>query len=127
MRVPALVLAVWTFATWGTRVRNIAGDDDLGAGARAVALLVALAFVLGATAVIVALVRRSERFVLLASLLAAGTLVYWPVRLVQIATRDHSAAFVAVHVVLGVLGMLLAGWTLRARMARSRPGMLPVG
>jgi hypothetical protein len=127
MRGAASALAAWTFVTWGTRVRNIVGDDELGGGARVVALGVAGAFAVAGAAVLVAALRRSPLLGPLAVALAAATLVYWPVRLVQIATRDHSGSFVAVHVALGAVAMGLAVWTWRSRTVRRRAGVLHAG
>jgi hypothetical protein len=124
MRRPALVLAVWTLFVWATRIRNALGDGELGGKSKALALSVAGAFTLGAIAVIVALVRRAPLSAVVATLCAA-TAVYWPVRIVQISTRGHSAAFVTVHAVLGLVSIALAAWAWPYQARTRRAGLLP--
>jgi hypothetical protein len=55
---------------------------------------------------------------------AGVTIVYWPVRVVQIAFADHDAAFVVVHAVLGVVSVALALWAWSGAGAR-RPKRAP--
>jgi hypothetical protein len=107
--VAALVFAGWTAFMWATRIRNAFGDDDLSAGDRTLAVGVALAFTLGALAVVLAALRR-RWLDLTVRVLAAATVVYWPVRVVQIVLADHGAAFTLVHAVLGVVSVALALW-----------------
>jgi hypothetical protein len=58
--------------------------------------------------------------------LAGVTMVYWPIRVVQIATNDHGAAFVVVHAVLGVISVGLALWAWAQATAR-RPRKAAAG
>ena len=121
----ALAFAAWTLFMWGTRIRNAFGDDDLSGGDKALALGVALAFTLGALAVGIAALRRRGQD-LPVKVLAAVTVVYWPVRVVQIVLADHGVAFTLVHAVLGVVSVALALWawpgTGRMGMAGNPPG-----
>src|SRR5690606_32427973 len=95
-RIPALVLAGWTLFVWATRIRNALGDDDLGGGELAIALLTSIAFTALALAAAVAAWRR-RHLTLAVRVLAVVNIVYWPVRVVQIALADHDLGFVLVH------------------------------
>lgn len=130
MRPPALPVAAsafagWTVFMWGTRIRNAFENDDLSGSEKALAVGVALAFTLGALAVGCAVLRRRGAD-LAVKVLAAVTVVYWPVRVVQIVLADHGAAFTLVHAVLGVVSVALAVWawpgTGRVGMAGNPPG-----
>ena len=46
---PALILAVWTFLVWTTRIRNIWTDDDLTTGGQLWRTGLALVFTIFAT------------------------------------------------------------------------------
>jgi hypothetical protein len=119
------VLAGWTLFVWATRIRNAAADDDLSAGHKAWAITVAAAFTLGGLAVLVAAIRR-DRLVAAVRALGAVAVVYWPIRIVQIALADHSATFVAVHAVLGVVSVGLALWA-GSRTSAGRPSKVTTG
>jgi hypothetical protein len=60
------------------------------------------------------IVRRADRLRPLVALLALWTTVVWVVRSVQIATDHHSAGFVAVHIGLGVVSIVLGAIAVRA-------------
>jgi hypothetical protein len=104
-------LVAWTVLIWATRVRNILEDGGSVPELLVPALLVVLA--------VAALVDRSRALFLL----VAATVAVWAVRVPLIVTRDHSAAFVAVHVVLAVVSVSLAALALRE--ARRAPGRVP--
>ena len=108
---------------WGTRIRNAVGDDELSGGETAFAVGVALAFTLGALAVGFAALRR-RGLDLAVKVLAAVTVVYWPVRVVQIVLADHGAAFTLVHALLGFVSVALAVWAWPGsrRVAAGRQG-----
>jgi hypothetical protein len=114
-RRTALLLAAWTLFVWITRARNALGDDDLSTAGQAGALALSASFVVLAGLVLDATVRHGERRAALVALLALWTVVVWPVRVVQIATADHGAGFVVVHVALGVISMALAVLAVRAQ------------
>jgi hypothetical protein len=103
------VFAGWTLFCWATRIRNALGDDDLSGGGKAWAVTVATAFTVGGLAVLVA-ARRRWHLAAVVRVVAAVTVVYWPVRVIQIAFADHDAAFVVVHAVLGAVSVALALW-----------------
>jgi hypothetical protein len=97
LRLPSVQLSLWTFFIWGVRIRN--ADGSVGA--------IALSLLLIGLAVIV-LATRSNGFAVV--VLAGITIVVWLVRIVDIALlSDHAAGFKAVHVVLGLVSLVLAG------------------
>ncbi len=114
-RRTAVLLAAWTLFVWLTRVRNAVGDDDLGNTGKAGALVLSASFVVLACLVLDATVRHGDRRGALVALLGLWTLVVWPVRVGQIATADHGAGFVVVHVALGVLSVAFAVLAVRAQ------------
>lgn len=116
-RTPALVLAGWTLFIWATRIRNTFTDDDLDGGALAIALVTSIAFTALALAVLVAAWRR-QHLTLAVRVLAAVSIVYWPVRAVQIALADHDLGFVLVHAALGVVSVVLSVWAWTGRLRR---------
>jgi hypothetical protein len=125
LRTSAFSLAGWSVFVWATRIRNALGQDDLSTGGKAVAVGVASAFTVGGIALLVAALRRAQ-LVAAVRVLAAVTIVYWPIRVVQIVLADHGAAFVAVHVALGVISVGLALWAW-ARSVAARPGTVRTG
>lgn len=100
--IAAYVLAVWTVAIWGLRVRNAVADDESALSYVAPALLLLLA--------VLTLV-RPRRW---APLLAIVSIVAWLVRVPVLVTNDHGAAFVAVHVGLAVVTWVLAALVIRS-------------
>jgi hypothetical protein len=120
------VLAAWSVFVWATRIRNALADDELGTGAKTVAVITAVVFTAGGLAVGIAALRRHGQLRPMVAALAVVTAVYWPVRIVQIVARDHSLGFTLVHAALGAVSVALALWAWPARRARVRPaGLLP--
>jgi hypothetical protein len=120
-------LAGWTLFVWATRIRNALSDDDLSGGSKVVAVTTATLFTLGGLAVLIAAIRR-QHLVTAVRALAGFTIVYWPVRVVQIIAADHGAAFTLVHTVLGVVSVALAVWAWTSVAAHRAPrpaGVLP--
>jgi hypothetical protein len=111
--------AAWTLFIWGSRVRNALDDDELSGGGLARALVTALTFVVVAAVVLVADNRRPGSIDRALGGVALATTGYWALRMVFIAAGDHSAGFVVVHLVLGVVSAGLAGaaWRVRRRAA----------
>jgi uncharacterized membrane protein YhaH (DUF805 family) len=114
-------LVAWTVFVWANRIANTLSGDE-STTARVVSFVTAAVFLVLAVAAAVVLVTRRHRAidrtgagVLLA--LAALSIVYWPIRMVQIAFGGHSVGFVAVHLMLGVVAVALA-WPV-ARAART--------
>lgn len=101
-----IVLVAWTLFVWGGRLRNlIRGDEDAPVSFVLAALFCTLA------AVVVGswfLARQRHRPVVIT--LAAVTAAVWVVRGVQIALADHDLGFIAVHTVLALVSIGLAGF-----------------
>ena len=108
-----LALVVWTFFVWTTRINNIVLDDALDGGQKLVRVALALSFTLLAVAVVVALVQRRGWLRPAVLVLAVWTVGVWVVRAVSIGLGDHDAAFIAVHLVLAVVSVVLAGLATR--------------
>ena len=106
-------LCVWTFVVWTTRIGNIWNDDALTGSEKWGRTALALSFTLLALAVVVALVRRAAWLRSAVVVLAAWTTAVWVVRAVGIATGDHEAAFIAVHLVLAVVSIGLSTLAVR--------------
>jgi hypothetical protein len=121
-RLPAtLALCVWTLLVWTTRIGNIWGDDDLSTGEKWGRTGLAASFTVLALAVLVAVVRRGPWRGLAVKALAGWTIAVWLVRSIGIATGEHDAAFITVHLVLAVVSIALSVLALRedARASRS--------
>lgn len=113
-RQPAvLALVAWTFVVWTTRIGNIWGDDGLTSGEKWGRTGLALSFTLLALATVWALWRRAAWLRASVLGLAAWTVAVWAVRAVGIATGDHEAAFIAVHLVLALVSFALSAWAAR--------------
>lgn len=97
--------AVWIVFVWTTRLRNADGEV-----APTVLSLVCLA---GAAVLVVAAVRGGGWTRAAVPIVITHGLI-WLVRGVQIAGSDHPAAFIAVHLVLAVISILLSVALVRA-------------
>lgn len=107
----------WTLFVWGiVRVRNILGDDALSVAERNKALLLSASFWIPAVVLAVAVVTTLVQKATLGAVTRAGLLalagwsvLVWIFRIIGIAfTSDRGFAFIAVHVVLGVISIVLA-------------------
>lgn len=119
---PRIVVALvaWTFLVWTTRISNVWGDDDLTDGEKWGRTGLAMSFTVLGVAVAVALWRRAAWLRPAVVVLAGWTSAVWIVRAFGIATGDHEAAFVAVHVVLAVVSIMLSALAVRAVGASTR-------
>lgn len=104
---------------WTTRLRNAAGEVW--------PTLLSMLCLAGAAALVVAAVRGGRWTRAVAPIVTAHGLI-WAVRGVQIAGGDHSAAFIAVHLVLAVISIVLSVALVRAmrkalpwNMTRAKP------
>jgi hypothetical protein len=114
VRRPAVVaLAVWTFFVWTTRINNIVGDDALDGGQKAARVVLAVSFTALVALVVVALAQRADWLRPAVMTLAVWTVGVWSVRAVAIGLGDHDAAFIAVHLALAVVSVVLAGLAVR--------------
>jgi hypothetical protein len=108
-RLPATIaLVVWTLLVWTTRIGNIWNDDALTDGEKWGRTGLALSFTVLALAVGHAVWHRTSWRDLAVKVLAGWTIGVWLTRSVGIATGDHEAAFIAVHLVLAVISTALA-------------------
>jgi hypothetical protein len=127
-RPPAVAaLVVWTLLVWTTRIGNIWGDDGLATGAKWGRTGLALSFTVLAVAAGWALWRRAGWSRPAVAALAGWTVVVWVVRAVGIATGDHEAAFIAVHLVLAAVSITLSASAWRTVSPAPRPDHDPVG
>ncbi len=118
---------LWTLFVWTTRIGTALGEDDLSGAARAGKVALAVAFTLLGVALLTVAWRSRGRAlrpteVGVVRLAAAWTVAVWIVRGIQIATADHEAAFVVVHLVLAVVSIGLAAMTTRMSTMPDRHG-----
>lgn len=114
-RPPAVAaLVVWTLLVWTTRIGNIWGDDALSTADKWGRTGLALSFTVLAVATAWALWQRAAWLRPAVGALAAWTVGVWVVRALGIATGDHGAAFVAVHLVLAIVSVALSALAWRA-------------
>lgn len=102
-------LAAWTLFTWGTRIRNAAGDHEPITAYVVPAVLIAIAL---------AAVVRARRW---GPLLVVVSTVAWLVRVPFILAGDYSMGFKVVHTMLAVITWLLAAWAVRSGTTGRRP------
>jgi hypothetical protein len=116
-----VALCAWTLLVWTTRIGNIWGDDDLTTGEQWGRTGLAMSFTVLAVAALVAVLRRPSWRVLAVQALAGWTIAVWVVRSFGIATGDHEAAFITVHLVLAAVSITLSVLAVReqARWQRS--------
>jgi hypothetical protein len=108
-RLPATIaLCVWTLLVWTTRIGNIWGDDDLTSGERWGRTGLALSFTVLALTVGHAVYHRTSWRGVAVKVFAGWTIGVWVTRSIGIATGDHDAAFVIVHLVLAVVSIALS-------------------
>ncbi len=130
-RLGPVVFVGWSLFVWGTRLRNIASDGEL-AGFELVwrtSLAVALfgfALLAGAALIAERFSARVSRTQLRGPIAAlAGLTVFtWVLRGISIALADHSAAFVAVHLVLAVVSIGLAAWAWKSLTTKLKNAMM---
>ncbi|MDP1819749.1 MAG: hypothetical protein Q8K58_07605 [Acidimicrobiales bacterium] len=126
-RPAVLALVVWTLLVWTTRIGNIWGDDGLDAADKVGRTALALSFTVLAAAVAAGMWRRAPWTRAAVRALAGWTTAVWVVRAVGIATGDHSAAFVVVHLVLTAVSIGLAALAaLAVRGVAGRPSGFPM-
>jgi hypothetical protein len=116
-----VAFGLWTLFVWATRIGTALDEGATGRVVLAVAFTL-----LGVGLLAVAWRARGRALdageVLGVRLAAAFTVGVWLVRGVQIALADHEAAFIVVHVVLGVISIALAVAAVRATTLGDRHG-----
>jgi len=119
--LPLIALAGWSVIVWASRIRNVAGDDDLSAAGTTWRVAAALVFVVGGLALGYAIATKQRWLLQLTLVLAAWTTVWWLVRGIGILLDpNHDATFKAVHTVLMAVSLGLAGWAV-AHARRTAP------
>jgi hypothetical protein len=120
-RPAAIALVAWSLFVWTTRIGNIWGDDALTDGEKWGRTGLALSFTVLAVVAAGALWRGTAwlRGAVLA--LAGWTVAVWIVRSVGIATGDHGAAFVTVHLVLAIVSIALSSLASRDVLREPTP------
>lgn len=131
-----VAFAAWTLLVWATRIDNIWADAALSNGDKVGRTLLALSFVAVAGVLVVVAVRTFRQpprpaDLRMVTAAAAWTVGVWVVRSAGIALADHGVAFIAVHLVLGLLSSALAlasVWALRSSASSAdRPARVVSG
>lgn len=120
-RPATIALVAWTLLVWTTRIGNIWGDDALSDGEKWGRTGLALSFTALAAVVAVGLWKRTGWLRPAILGLAGWTVSVWAVRSVGIATGDHSAAFITVHLVLAVVSLALSAVSAREAFREPAP------
>lgn len=115
-RAPWLLIG-WSVFLWISRLRNVLNDDDLTSSGRAIRIGVVVIFVVLALVAAFGILRGSLRPLIVLIVWSFG---YWLIRGTGILIGDWSAGFKAVHTVLMVVSMGLAGFA--AGYVRSHSG-----
>jgi hypothetical protein len=108
-----IALCAFTLLVWTTRIGNIWGDDDLTTGEKWGRTGLALSFTALVVVVGVAVVQRVAWRGIAVKVLAGWTVGVWVTRSFGIATGDHEAGFIAVHLVLAAASIALAALAVR--------------
>ncbi len=129
---PVAVFAGLTLFIWGNRIWLAWTNAEDSVAEKIVWSTPITGFVLAAAVVAVLLVRGADategRFRRLVQVFAAGTGVYWAVRLPIILTADHEVPFKVVHAVLALVSVgtaALAWRSVAAGPARATAGEEP--
>jgi len=106
---------------WAGRLRNVLGEDELTAGARAWQILVAVVFLVAAALVATLPLglwhRRPLGSTRLVSVFCLWTIVFWAVRGGGLLFAEHEAGFKVVHTMLALVSIGLAVLLQRADRA----------
>ncbi len=116
--IPVTVFCAVTLFIWGNRIWLAWTDPDDGVAAKLVHSVPITAFVVAAVVLLGLLLTGADRstptFRRLVQAFAAGTVVYWLIRLPLILVADHDVPFLVVHTVLAVASVAAAGFAWRA-------------
>ena len=109
----ALTLFIWVSRVW---LAWTVADGSLAQ--KLVTSVPITAFVVAAAVLLVAILRGVDPatlwFVRTTQAFAAGTVLFWAIRLPQILLHDHPPAFKVVHTVLAATSIAAAAWAWRA-------------
>jgi hypothetical protein len=117
-------LVAWTWFLWGSRIRNISGNETLSGTGQFVRILIAIVFLAFGFVIAVRMwQRRSDTFTpadrTLLMVFVVWSVGFWLARGIGIIVDDHTVAFIAVHTVLMVISIALALNAVRAVSNRS--------
>ncbi|HEX2578022.1 MAG TPA: hypothetical protein VHK88_16865 [Aquihabitans sp.] len=129
---PVAAFAALTLLIWGNRIWLAWTNDEDTVAEKLVWSTPITLFVLAAVAVVVLLLRGTDRtapsFRLLVRAFAGGTVVFWAIRAPMILLADHGVAFKVVHAVLAIASVVAAVAAWRSlewpAAVASRPGVL---
>lgn len=116
-------LIVWTLLVWTTRIGNIWNDKGLTDGEKWGRTGLALTLTVLALAAGHAVYHRTSWRGLVVKAFAGWTIGVWVVRSVGIATGDHEAAFIAVHLVLAAISIALSVLAVREEAQQPLPNL----
>jgi hypothetical protein len=119
---PVAAFCAVTLFTWGNRIWLAWTNDEDTLGEKLAYSVPITAFVLAALVLSAALLSGADRtarwFAGLVRAFAAGTILYWAIRLPLIFANDHDVPFLVVHTVLAVGSSVAAALAWRS----VRPG-----
>ncbi|MCU1453984.1 MAG: hypothetical protein JWN46_2130 [Acidimicrobiales bacterium] len=122
---PIAAFAAVTLLIWGNRVWLNWTAPHVGVAAKVALSVPITCFVVASLVLLAAMLRgadpRHPRFRALVRAFAAGTVVFWAVRLPMILVHQHPAAFKVVHAALAVASVMAAVLAWRAVPAASSP------
>ncbi len=96
---------------WSSRIRNVLADDGLTNLGTAWRVGAAIAFIVGGIAVAVGMLTRSTWLRPVTLALVVWTVGWWLIRGIGILLdSNHDAGFKAIHTVLMVTSLAIAGW-----------------
>ena len=114
-RLLVTALAAWSLFVWTQRIINAWTTGNEGLLAKMISTVLAIGLLVAAVAAVSEAWRRdAPRAVLLAKVLAGGTIAVWVVRAPMILLGGWSIGFLVVHMVLAVASIALAAVTWRA-------------
>lgn len=113
-RLPiTLALCVWTLLVWTTRIGNIWTDAALSQGEKWGRTGLAMSFTVLVLVVGHAVYHRLSWRGLAVKALAGWTIAVWLTRSFGIATGDHEASFIVVHLLLAAVSIALSALAVR--------------
>lgn len=128
-RIVLVAFVLWTAFVWVNRISNTLRSDTESTGAKAFSTVLSVVMLALAVAVVVVVARAWKGRLTMGGakvlmVAAAVTVVVWLIRVPQILTADHGAAFKGVHVALGVISVVLAAlvWQIGMTISRTARG-----
>lgn len=119
---PVAVFAVLTLLIWTNRIWLAWTNEEDTVGEKLLWSTPITLFVLAAAYLLVRMLTgqaATPSFGATVRVFAAGTVLYWAIRITIILTGDHTVGFKAVHTVLALVSAAAAVWAFRAIERRS--------